>query len=307
MARRPEAAGQTAPAGDAAPPSAAELERRKLALEIRDLERPLWTRPGFIIPLLAAVLSIGTGYFSGWFDIQRTRLQNERSELRQDIRDFETRREVLDTEVAALRADIAGLDARAERLRTENVTLSEIADALGKTVRTQKAEIGHLETEIVDARARIHSLQEREAAMAHRLDQTLLSQLMLRRRLVDNARSLKAIRDQLEADLERALDVAADKAQTEPLRGRIATADAQWIAVCDEISALQPEIVEAITLLDEGWRLSTDMRDLSIALDEYIARTRPDAVGGLAADRILCPSDDRQPRAGPAEADPGAP
>ena len=65
-----------------------QLEKQKLQLEIKELKKPLIFKPGFLLPLLAALLSILLGQYSGWFDVNMKRLENKRFELEGDITRF---------------------------------------------------------------------------------------------------------------------------------------------------------------------------------------------------------------------------
>jgi hypothetical protein len=71
------------------------LIARKLELEISDLERPVWKKPTFITPLFAALLSIALGHYSGWFNVQLTKLENKKYELNKEIENFEKEKEVI--------------------------------------------------------------------------------------------------------------------------------------------------------------------------------------------------------------------
>jgi len=57
------------------------LERKKLALEIADLERSWWKRPAYVLAALPTVLAFGTllvGALSGYFSAQLTKLDNQK-------------------------------------------------------------------------------------------------------------------------------------------------------------------------------------------------------------------------------------
>ena len=84
-----------------------ELQKQKLELEIADLERPVWLRPGFMVPFIAAILSLFLGYFSGWFDVQSTKLENKRFALERDIETFEAEKSDLNRELVRLKADLS--------------------------------------------------------------------------------------------------------------------------------------------------------------------------------------------------------
>src|ERR1039457_2165610 len=72
-------------------PTSEELQREKLQLEISELLR-WWRSPTYIQGILsvtvAVIASTGTlivGYVNGWFDVQRGRLEMQRSAVQRDI------------------------------------------------------------------------------------------------------------------------------------------------------------------------------------------------------------------------------
>jgi septal ring factor EnvC (AmiA/AmiB activator) len=87
---------------------AKQLSKRKLELEIAELARPIWQRPAFITPVIAAALSVMLAYFSGWFDVQLTRLSNRRDSLERDIAKFQMDKSEIQTEVNALQEELKG-------------------------------------------------------------------------------------------------------------------------------------------------------------------------------------------------------
>lgn len=77
---------------ESAAPQSDDLERIKLALEVRELKRPFWIREGIItgvyVPIVAGALALIAVERAGWFDKQReqltddvTRLETERTRL----------------------------------------------------------------------------------------------------------------------------------------------------------------------------------------------------------------------------------
>jgi septal ring factor EnvC (AmiA/AmiB activator) len=75
-----------------------DLELKKLALEIADLERPWWKRPAYILaalPTLLAVVALSVGFLNGFFSAQLTKLENQKHDLEVQIRDFEGKRDDL--------------------------------------------------------------------------------------------------------------------------------------------------------------------------------------------------------------------
>jgi septal ring factor EnvC (AmiA/AmiB activator) len=81
------------------------LERKKLALEIADLERPWWKRPAYVLAALPTMLAFGTllvGAFSGYFQAAYTKLENQRRDLEAQVKEFETKRDELHQKLTAL-------------------------------------------------------------------------------------------------------------------------------------------------------------------------------------------------------------
>ncbi len=83
------------------------LEYRKLELEILELRKSFWQKPGFLVPFLAALMSLGLGHFSGWFDVQTKLLEIKRYELNKDIASFKQEKQVLIAEHEILLDQVA--------------------------------------------------------------------------------------------------------------------------------------------------------------------------------------------------------
>jgi len=81
------------------------LELKKLALEIADLERPWWKRPAYVLAFLPTMLAFGTllvGAFTGYFQAEYTKLENQRhdlevqrGQLQQQVQGLEEQRDTL--------------------------------------------------------------------------------------------------------------------------------------------------------------------------------------------------------------------
>lgn len=63
-------------------PSKDELERQKLALEIRELQRRWWQRPAYLLPIVLGSLTVLAGILSGFFNLERWQLQRDINALR---------------------------------------------------------------------------------------------------------------------------------------------------------------------------------------------------------------------------------
>lgn len=77
------------------------LQRKKLALEIAEMERRWWKRPTYILaalPTLLAVVALSVGFLNGFFSAQLTKLENQRHDLEAQIKEFETKRDALNVE-----------------------------------------------------------------------------------------------------------------------------------------------------------------------------------------------------------------
>lgn len=69
-------------------------ELEKLILEIKQLELPWWKKPsylGVLVPVLLATLAFAGGCWTGYFDAERTRLQNDKRSLTAETRDLTER------------------------------------------------------------------------------------------------------------------------------------------------------------------------------------------------------------------------
>lgn len=68
-------------------PSKDQLERQKLALEIRELQRKWWQRPVYLsalLPMVLAALTVLAGILSGYFDRERAKLNSDISALKKE-------------------------------------------------------------------------------------------------------------------------------------------------------------------------------------------------------------------------------
>jgi len=93
----------------------ADMERKKLELEIRDLSKPWFLRPEYLSAILPTLIGAGTVWVlfnRGYFDAQKERhqaeairLENQRTQLKKDIEQFENQkgelvRQISDKEAA---------------------------------------------------------------------------------------------------------------------------------------------------------------------------------------------------------------
>jgi hypothetical protein len=89
------------------------LERRKLELEIRDLSKLWLLRSEYlsaILPALIGALTVFVLYKSGYFKAEAIRLENKRTELLKEIRQFESQKAELARLVRDREADLKSLE-----------------------------------------------------------------------------------------------------------------------------------------------------------------------------------------------------
>jgi septal ring factor EnvC (AmiA/AmiB activator) len=118
-----------------------ELERKKLALEIRELSRPWFQKPAYLAGLLPALIGIATvlvAWNSGYFNLQLERQRIDAANLQ-----FQTTR---------LSAEIKDLQAERERLQAQREELS-------KAIETARSEEKHLSTLIKQREVLLKSVQ----------------------------------------------------------------------------------------------------------------------------------------------------
>ncbi|MEO1054116.1 MAG: hypothetical protein AAFX87_25990 [Bacteroidota bacterium] len=77
-----------------------ELEKRKLRVEIEQLEKPIWKKPvfwGAIIPALITIIAAYQAYQSGIFDIQKKLIENENWALKREQVDLKGKKTKLES------------------------------------------------------------------------------------------------------------------------------------------------------------------------------------------------------------------
>lgn len=129
-----------------------ELELKKLALEIRDLERPFWKRPTYILaglPTMLAVVTLSIGLFNGYFSASLIKLDNQKHDLEAEVKAFQiTRDELYSTndrlkkEKESLIVEKDGLKAKRNELYAEN---SRIRTEKGLLVAEKELLVGKIE------------------------------------------------------------------------------------------------------------------------------------------------------------------
>jgi hypothetical protein len=104
-----------------------DLEREKLLLEIAELRRSPWSKPSIIVPICAALITLGLSQYLGVFDVERKRVELSSKEA-------EMRRQ-------ELREELAKLEGEKVDLLHEKKVLEERREGLGR-------DVGRLETEV---------------------------------------------------------------------------------------------------------------------------------------------------------------
>ena len=153
-----------------------ELELKKLALEIKDLERSFWKRPTYILaalPTLLAVVTLSVGLFNGYFSASLTKLENQKHDLQVEVTNFEAKRDELystndrlKTEKKLLEArvremqqsyesQVATLKAKRTELEKNNGSLSQKNDSLIQAIKEQESKTAKTLKEKEDLQARL--------------------------------------------------------------------------------------------------------------------------------------------------------
>ncbi len=140
-----------------------ELERKKIELEIKDLERPFWKRPVYVLaalPTLLAVVTLSVGLFNGYFSASLTKLENQKHDLEVEVKQFQARRTELHTENEELRKEKGTLEARIKQLQMtsegqvtilekKRLELEEISNTLSQQNENLLAQKRQLENTVV--------------------------------------------------------------------------------------------------------------------------------------------------------------
>ena len=148
-----------------------ELERKKIELEIKDLERPFWKRPVYVLAALPTLLAVATllvGLFNGYFSAALIKLENQKHDVEAQIKDFEAKRdelhsenerlktekESLETKIAELNQTTQGRIITLEKKRLElevaNSTLSQQNNSLSTRKKETESELGRINKDLED-------------------------------------------------------------------------------------------------------------------------------------------------------------
>ncbi|MGA2466973.1 MAG: hypothetical protein ABSH06_21815 [Thermodesulfobacteriota bacterium] len=134
----------------------AELQVRKLNLEIKELTRPWWQKPAYLsalFPLFVGILALFVAYNRGFFDTQAALLELKRERLQRDVDTFTAERDRLITNNKDLSQKNADLTAERERLLTDQKLLKDQA----ASVESQRYALSE-ELALITLRANIKEL-----------------------------------------------------------------------------------------------------------------------------------------------------
>lgn len=152
------------------------LQLRKLALEIADLERPWWKRPGYILaalPTLLAIVALAVGIFNGFFSAQLTKLENQRHDLQAEVKEFETKRnslssqnQELQTEISTKQHSLNEIDELRSRLNVVTFELANIDTPRARTISVDAAGRDPVKEPETPDQARERKVKERMDAVS---------------------------------------------------------------------------------------------------------------------------------------------
>jgi hypothetical protein len=141
------------------PPSAADLERTKLELEIQELKKPFWQRPGWVgamVPIVIAICGVLVAWASGFLDRERSRLKQEKTTLQENIAAAETTLDLLTFEKERLKSQLA--QTTRALINYEELLMSAFDASLDQLSRVEGAPPGILD----DLRRYRHELSEQQ-------------------------------------------------------------------------------------------------------------------------------------------------
>jgi DNA repair exonuclease SbcCD ATPase subunit len=102
----------------------ARLECEKLKAEIEAIHKPIFRTPSFysaIAPVALAIVGLIFTWSSGWFDVQRTRISNEKTLLEAENNRLLAQKEALTSETSKLEASRIALNTDIERLNQRKI------------------------------------------------------------------------------------------------------------------------------------------------------------------------------------------
>lgn len=139
------------------------LAQRKLELDIRELTRSPWLRPGTIIPLAATVGTILFAQFQGVFDVAQRRLELSNLKLQIDSSNLTAvneqlrqKREAIDHDILKLAADRGKLQETLKGLQKDKLALETKVQDTTRQLDTMALRLTQVQTQAktADAKAR---------------------------------------------------------------------------------------------------------------------------------------------------------
>jgi hypothetical protein len=122
-----------------------ELEQIKLGLEISELRRSSWTKPGIVIPIIVGLVTLGLSQYLGVFDVERKRVELQaketemkRNKLQDELTVLEAKRTVVEKEQKALEERKVGLGREIDKLQDNLKTVTAQANNARRELDTAK-------------------------------------------------------------------------------------------------------------------------------------------------------------------------
>ena len=122
---------------ETADPELAALELEKLKLEVAALGKPIWKQSSFytaLFPIIVAVLTVGTGYYTGYFNTVKERNAYESEKIADQNNLLEAKKNKLD-------GDIKQYTESNTELRDQNQELKRDRDRLDQTIKEKTTEL----------------------------------------------------------------------------------------------------------------------------------------------------------------------
>ena len=189
---------QLTPQAQNPPEEKARLECEKLKAEIKAIGKPLFKTPGFysaFAPVMLAILGLVFTWSTGWFDVQRTRVSNEKTLLEAQTERLRTERTTLEFQAREQERRVAQAQGEINALKIRE---SQLTNQLAKLVR----ERDDLQEVKVFLESETKRLAGSDTQAVHYLEQTKSLQ-ELRETLLGNLQTLQASNALLQVKSER--------------------------------------------------------------------------------------------------------
>ena len=136
----------------------------KLNLEIKDLKRTSWAKPGVMIPIVATLGTIAFAQYQGVFDVKQMRLDLRKDELIAQNRDLTEQQKQLAADVSSVKQD-------KKKLEDERITL-------GKDVDSMRESLSRLQTSESEAKARAQVLEGRYTVLYFKIREVVRTEVV---------------------------------------------------------------------------------------------------------------------------------